>query len=101
MADFESALSELGAVLAATDAKLSTSLAEILGVAIQELIEAELTALIGRRPGASALRPERPCATGTDPSWSRPRPAISLFSLLSTKGEGAPGHPPQVFPSSV
>ena len=32
MADFESALSELGAVLAATDAKLSTSLAEILGV---------------------------------------------------------------------
>src|SRR3954454_1011091 len=51
MADFESALSELGAVLAATDAKLSTSLAEILGVAIQELIEAELTALIGAGPG--------------------------------------------------
>lgn len=36
MADFESALSELGAALAATDTKLSTSLAEILGVAIQE-----------------------------------------------------------------
>ena len=51
MADFESALSELGAVLAATDAKLSTSLAEILGVAIQELIEAELTALIGASSG--------------------------------------------------
>src|SRR5437763_1177771 len=51
MADFESALSELGAVLAATDAKLSTSLAEILGVAIQELIEAELTVLIGAAPG--------------------------------------------------
>ena len=51
MADFESALSELGAVLAATDAKLSTSLAEILGVAIQELIEAELTTLIGAAPG--------------------------------------------------
>jgi transposase-like protein len=51
MADFESALSELGAALAATDAKLSTSLAEILGVAIQELIEAELTALIGAAPG--------------------------------------------------
>jgi len=51
MADFESALSELGAALAATDAKLSTSLAEILGVAIQELIEAELTALIGAGPG--------------------------------------------------
>jgi putative transposase len=51
MADFESALSELGAALAATDTKLSTSLAEILGVAIQELIEAELTALIGAAPG--------------------------------------------------
>ena len=51
MADFESALSELGAVLAATDAKLSTSLAEILGVAIQELIEAELTAVIGAERG--------------------------------------------------
>jgi putative transposase len=51
MADFESALSELGAVLAATDSKLSTSLAEILGVAIQELIEAELTALIGAERG--------------------------------------------------
>jgi putative transposase len=54
MADFESALSELGAVLAATDAKLSTSLAEILGVAVQELIEAELTALIGAAPGERA-----------------------------------------------
>lgn len=51
MADFESALSELGAALAATDTKLSTSLAEILGVAIQELIEAELTALIGAGHG--------------------------------------------------
>jgi putative transposase len=51
MADFESALSELGVALAATDTKLSTSLAEILGVAIQELIEAELTALIGAGRG--------------------------------------------------
>ena len=51
MADFESALSELGAVLAATDAKLSTSLGEILGTAIQELIEAELTAVIGAAHG--------------------------------------------------
>jgi transposase-like protein len=51
MADFESALSELGAALAATDATLSTSLAEILGVAIQELIEAELATLIGAGHG--------------------------------------------------
>jgi putative transposase len=47
MADFESAVSELGAVMAASDAKLSASLAEILGAAVQELIEAELTVLIG------------------------------------------------------
>ena len=53
MADFESALSELGAALAATDAKLSTSLAEILGVAIQRLVEAELTALIGAAAGST------------------------------------------------
>lgn len=55
MADFESALSELGAALTATDTKLSASLAEILGVAIQELIEAELTALIGAAPGERTL----------------------------------------------
>jgi putative transposase len=51
MADLESALSELGAVLAATDGKLSTSFAEILGVAIQELVEAELSVLIGAEHG--------------------------------------------------
>ena len=61
MADFESALSELGAALSATDATLSSSLAEILGVAIQELIETELTAVIGaahgeRSPARTGLR---------------------------------------------
>lgn len=50
MADLESALSELGAGLAATDRSLSTSLAEILTAAIQDLIEAELTARIGAAP---------------------------------------------------
>lgn len=50
MADLQFALSELGAALAATDTKLSTSL-EILGVAIQELTEAELTTLIGAGHG--------------------------------------------------
>jgi hypothetical protein len=44
MADVESALSDLGVALAATECQLPSSLAEILGVAIQELIEAELTA---------------------------------------------------------
>jgi putative transposase len=51
MAHYESALSELAERLAGTDASLSTSLADILTVALQELIEAELTARIGAEPG--------------------------------------------------
>ena len=47
----ESALSELAARLVGTDASLSTSLREILTAAVQELIEAELTAAIGAAPG--------------------------------------------------
>lgn len=45
------ALSDLAARLAGTDASLSTSLRDILTVALQELIEAELTATIGASPG--------------------------------------------------
>ena len=51
MAEYESALSELSELLTGTDASLSTSLAEILAVALQELIEAELTGRIGAGPG--------------------------------------------------
>ena len=51
MATHESALSALGEHLAASDATLATSLAEILRVAVQELVEAELTARIGAAPG--------------------------------------------------
>ena len=51
MADLESALSELGAGLTGTDRRLSTNLAQILTDAIQDLIEAELTARIGAEPG--------------------------------------------------
>lgn len=51
MATPDSALSDLSDMLLATDASLSTSLSEILAVAIQELIEAELTARIGAEPG--------------------------------------------------
>lgn len=47
----ESALSELSSRLLGTDANLSTSIADILAAAIQELIEAELTATIGAAPG--------------------------------------------------
>jgi putative transposase len=51
MAAHDSALSELSEMLVATDAKLATALCEIVTVAIQQLIEAELTAKIGAEPG--------------------------------------------------
>ena len=51
MATPDSGLSELSTLLLATDASLSTSLGEILSSAIQELIEAELTARIGAESG--------------------------------------------------
>ena len=73
MAEFESALSELGAALAASDAKLSGSLAEILAVALQELIEAELVGLIGAEHG------ERTPARTTQRNGHRPK-------LISTPG---------------
>ena len=51
MATPDSALSELSTMLMATDASLSSSLGEILATAIQELVEAELTARIGAEHG--------------------------------------------------
>jgi putative transposase len=51
MTNYESALSELGERLAGTDPSLSTSIAEILAAAIQELVESELTAQIGAAHG--------------------------------------------------
>jgi transposase-like protein len=57
MTTHESAFSELAARLAGTDASLTTSLRDILAAALQELIEAELTALIGAAPGERT--PER------------------------------------------
>ena len=51
----QSALSELADALIGTDATLSRALAEILGAAMQELIEAELTAKIGAEPGERSL----------------------------------------------
>ncbi|MFT3851369.1 MAG: IS256 family transposase [Ilumatobacteraceae bacterium] len=53
----EFALSDLAARLAGSDASLSTSLRDILAAALQELIEAELTATIGAGPGEHS--PER------------------------------------------
>lgn len=57
MTMYESALSDLAARLAGSDATLSTSLRDILAAALQELIEAELTAAIGAAPGERT--PER------------------------------------------
>lgn len=51
MTNYESALSELGERLAGTDPSLSTSIADILAAAIQELVESELTAQIGAAHG--------------------------------------------------
>jgi putative transposase len=48
-------LSDLAERLAGTDATSSTSLREILAAALQELIEAELTATIGAAPGERSV----------------------------------------------
>ena len=55
MTTHEFALSDLAARLLGTDASLSTSLRDILTVALQELIEAELTATIGAAPGERTI----------------------------------------------
>jgi putative transposase len=52
MAHHESALSELASRLTETDASLTSSLAEILAAALQELIEEELTGTVGAEHGA-------------------------------------------------
>jgi len=51
MTTYESALSELSSRLIGTDSTLTTSLSDVLAAALQELIEAELTATIGASPG--------------------------------------------------
>lgn len=51
MTHHDSAMHELAARLHESDATLTTSIADILTAALQELIEAELTARIGAEPG--------------------------------------------------
>lgn len=51
MTMYESALSDLATRLTGNDASLTTSLRDIVAAALQELIEAELTATIGAAPG--------------------------------------------------
>ena len=57
MTNQEFALSDLAARLAGTDATLSSALRDIVAAALQELIEAQLTATIGAAPGERT--PER------------------------------------------
>jgi putative transposase len=51
MTTYESALSELSSRLIGTDSTLTTSLSDILAAALQEMIEAQLTATIGAAHG--------------------------------------------------
>ena len=68
MTNNEFALSDLAARLAGTDASLTTALRDIVTAALQELIEAELTARSVPRP-ESAHRNGPLCGTGIVPSW--------------------------------
>ena len=81
MTMYESALSDLAARLAGTDATLSTSLRDILAAALQELIEAELTATIGAAPGERT-----PAAVG---AAQRASPEAAVDSGRRCRG----GHP--------
>jgi putative transposase len=51
MTHYESAIDDIATRLQGTDASLTTSIADILAAALQELIEAELTGTIGAEPG--------------------------------------------------
>ena len=74
MTAHEFALSDLAARLTGTDASLSTSLRDILTVALQELIEAELTATIGAAPG------ERTSERVTQRNGHRPKLVSTVMS---------------------
>jgi hypothetical protein len=75
MTTHDSAQSDRAARPAGTDSSLSTSRRDILTAALQELIEAELTALIGAAPGERTPSGPR-CVMGIARSSCRPRAAM-------------------------
>ena len=83
MTVYESALSDLAARLSDGDHTLTSALRDILAAALQDLIEAELTAKIGAAPGERTPSGWRN-ATGTAPSSSPLPPAISRSASRSS-----------------
>ena len=79
MTTYESALPELSGRLIGTGSNLKNSLSESPAVALQELIEAELTAAIGAALGERTRGPVGADAACTDRSCWRPRRVMSTW----------------------
>ncbi|MBK6311873.1 MAG: transposase [Candidatus Microthrix sp.] len=74
----DSALNALSASLTAVDSPLAASLAEIVADAIQELIEAELSALIGAEPNERSMSRTNLCNGHRDKLVSTPAGDITV-----------------------
>ena len=93
MAQHDSALSELARRLTEVDGTLASSIGESLGAALQEMIEAELTARIGAEPG------ERSPARMVQRNGHRPKllstPAGDVEAAIRKLRKGRSGAPPR------
>ncbi|MBK6440375.1 MAG: transposase [Candidatus Microthrix sp.] len=92
----DSALNALSASLTAVDSPLAASLAEIVADAIQELIEAELSALIGAEPNERSMSRTNLCNGHRDKLVSTPAGDITVGIPKLRKGSvGSIGHCPR------